>query len=122
MVVLVLRELCLTSKQIAIDISSRSIPLIILILILGNLDLVVYQYFMYKLSHVTGNSPSLINRRRRMTEKIISWSISTKVWDGARIKLTIPESAVRLTTDYGIGPYIYNCFLQLHLSGYCSPL
>ena len=32
---------------------------------------------------------------RRMTIEIISWSISTKVWDRARIKLTTPGSAVR---------------------------
>ena len=32
---------------------------------------------------------------RRMTVEIISWSISTKVWDWTRIKLETPGSAVR---------------------------
>ena len=32
---------------------------------------------------------------RRMTEEIISWSISTKVWDRAGIELATPGSAVR---------------------------
>ena len=33
-----------------------------------------------------------------MTVEIISWSISTKVWDRAGIELTTPGSAVRLTS------------------------
>ena len=32
---------------------------------------------------------------RRMTVEIISWSISTKVWDQAQIELVTPGSAVR---------------------------
>ena len=35
---------------------------------------------------------------RRKTIEIISWSISTKVWDRAGIKLATPGSAVRLTS------------------------
>ena len=47
---------------------------------------------------------------RRMTVEIISWSISTKVWDRARIELTTPGSAVRHAsvdrhvTDYATWP------------------
>ena len=33
-----------------------------------------------------------------MTIEIISWSISTKVWDRAGIKLVTPGSAVRLAS------------------------
>ena len=36
--------------------------------------------------------------RRRMTIEIISWSISTKVWDRVGIKLATPGSAFRLTS------------------------
>ena len=35
---------------------------------------------------------------RRMTVEIISWSISTKVWDWAGIELATPGSAVRLAS------------------------
>ena len=35
---------------------------------------------------------------RRMTVEIISWSISTKVWDRAGIELATPGSAVRYTS------------------------
>ena len=35
---------------------------------------------------------------RRMTIEIISWSISTKVWDRAGIELATPGSAVRLAS------------------------
>ena len=35
---------------------------------------------------------------RRMTVEIISWSISTKVWDRAGIELATPGSAVRLAS------------------------
>ena len=35
---------------------------------------------------------------RRMTVEIISWIISTKVWDRAGIKLATPGSAVRLAS------------------------
>ena len=35
---------------------------------------------------------------RRMTVEIISWSISTKIWDRAGIKLATPGFAVRLTS------------------------
>ena len=33
-----------------------------------------------------------------MTVEVISWSISMKVWDRARIELTTPGSAVRLAS------------------------
>ena len=50
----------------------------------------------------------------RMTVEIISWSISTKVWDWTRIKLATPGSAVRLAsvarhlTDCATRPGKYN--------------
>ena len=42
---------------------------------------------MHILSLVTENKPSWINGRRKMTVEIISWSISTRVCDQARIEL-----------------------------------
>ena len=57
------------------------------------------QYCVHILSLVTDNNPSWINRRRRMTMKIISWSISRKLWDQARIDLETIGSAVGLPTD-----------------------
>ena len=39
-----------------------------------------------------------------MTEEIISQSISTKVWNWARIELSTPGSAVRLVTNCTTGP------------------
>ena len=39
-----------------------------------------------------------------MTVKIISQSISMKVWDQARIKLATPGSAVGFATDCSTGP------------------
>ena len=44
---------------------------------------------------------------RRMTVDIISWSISTKVWDQARMKLVTPGSAVRLA--YSIARHVTDC-------------
>ena len=43
---------------------------------------------------------------RRMTVEIISWSISTKVWDRVGIKLATPGSAVRLTS---VARHITDC-------------
>ena len=43
-----------------------------------------------------------------MTEEIISWSISTKVWDQAGIELTTPGSAVGLATDCATGRSLNN--------------
>ena len=49
-----------------------------------------------------------------MTVEIVSWSISTKVWDRAGIELATPESAVRLAsvarhaTDCAV---IFNCVI-----------
>ena len=37
-----------------------------------------------------------------MTVEIISWLISTKVWDQAGVQLVTPGSAVRLVTEPGI--------------------
>ena len=37
---------------------------------------------------------------KRMTVEIISWSISTKVWDWAGIKLAAPGSAGYVCTKY----------------------
>ena len=41
---------------------------------------------------------------RRLTVEIISWSISTKVWNQAGIKLGAPESSVRHITDCATRP------------------
>ena len=38
---------------------------------------------------------------RRMAVEIISWSISTKVWDRAGIELTTPGSAVSFASHMG---------------------
>ena len=43
---------------------------------------------------------------RRMTVEIISWSVSTKVWDRARIELATPGSAVRLAS---VARHVTNC-------------
>ena len=45
----------------------------------------------------------------RMTVEIISWSISTKVWDRAGIKLATPGSAVRLTS---VAKHVTDCAMQ----------
>ena len=47
-----------------------------------------------------------ISRRRRMTVEIISWSISTKVWDRTGIELETPESAVRHAS---VARHVTNC-------------
>ena len=54
---------------------------------LCKLEQAVNQYFVHILSPVTC--------KPFLKEWIISWSISTKVWDRVGIKLTIPGSAVR---------------------------
>ena len=41
-----------------------------------------------------------------MTVEIISWSISTKVWDRAGIELATPGSAVRLAS---VARYVPQC-------------
>ena len=41
-----------------------------------------------------------------MTKEIISWSISTKVWDQAGIELATPGSAVRLAS---VARHVTNC-------------
>ena len=46
---------------------------------------------------------------RRMTVEIISWSISTKVWDRAGIKLATPGSAVRHTS---VARHITDCAMR----------
>ena len=43
---------------------------------------------------------------RRMTVEIISWSISTQIWDQAGIELTTPGYAVRLTP---VVPHVIDC-------------
>ena len=45
-----------------------------------------------------------------MTVEIISWSIFTKVWDRAGIKLTTPGSAVRLAS---VARYVTDCSTHL---------
>ena len=56
---------------------------------LGKLALAVNQYFVYVLSLVTDNSHSWISGREENGHRIISWSISVKVWDRAGIKLWV---------------------------------
>ena len=46
---------------------------------------------------------------RRMTVEIISWSISTKVWDRAGIELATPGSAVRLAS---VARHVTDCATQ----------
>ena len=52
---------------------------------------------------------------RRMTLEMISWPISTKVWDWTKIKLVTPGSAVRHAfvarnvTDWATWPSIFSC-------------
>ena len=56
---------------------------------LGKLEQAVNQYFVHILSLVTDNYPSWMIHSvegRRMTVQIISWSISTKVWERARFQ------------------------------------
>ena len=61
-------------------------------------------------STVAQTSVNDIAEGRRMTVEIISWSISTKVWDRTGIKLATPGSAVRYAsvarhvTDYAKRP------------------
>ena len=65
---------------------------------------------MHILSLVTDNN--LLNESaegRRMTVEIISWSISTKVWDRTGIKLATPESAVRHAS---VARHVTNCATQ----------
>ena len=47
---------------------------------------------------------------RRMTVEIISWSISTKVWDRAGIELATPGSAVRLAS---VARHVTDCATRL---------
>ena len=79
--------------------AGRSVQLTTLFPVLGKLEQAVNQYFLHILSLVTDN-PFLNDSAegRRMTVEIISRSISMKVWDGARIKLATPGSAVRLAS------------------------
>ena len=72
---------------------------------------------MHILSLVTDNNPSWMIHSaegRRMTVEIISWSISTKVWDRAGIELATPGSAVsfasvnRHVTDCATRPGIWS--------------
>ena len=48
-----------------------------------------------------------------MTLEIISQSISTEVWDWARIQLAIPGSAVGLAKDCATGLVCYVCDSKL---------
>ena len=59
------------------------------------------------LSLVTDNNPSWISGRRRMIVEIISWTISTKVWDRLGIKLGTSGSAVKL--NCATGPVTFAC-------------
>ena len=45
---------------------------------------------------------------RRMEVEIISWSISTKVWDQAGIEIVTPWSAARHITDCPTRPSLFN--------------
>ena len=42
-----------------------------------------------------------------MAVEIISWSISTKLWDQAQIELATPGSTIRHVTDCAKRPYFY---------------
>ena len=55
-------------------------------------------------SLVTDNNPSLISGRRSTAVEIISWPVSTKVWDQAGIELATPGSEVRCVTHCNNGP------------------
>ena len=66
-----------------------------------SIEQAVNQYFEHILSLVTDNDPSWMFHSaegRRMTVEIISWSISTKVWDRSGIELRTPRFAVRHTS------------------------
>ena len=62
---------------------------------LGKLEQAVYQYFVHNWQQPFLNDSA---EGRRITVEIISWSLSTKVWDRARIKLATPGSIVRLAS------------------------
>ena len=51
-----------------------------------------------------------------MTVEIISWSISTKVWDRAGIELATPESAVRLAS---VARHVTDCATRPGISYEC---
>ena len=93
----------LCPKSTAMVMAGRSVHLTTLFP--EKLKQAVNQYFVHILWPVIENNPSWMilsqgdsAEGRRMTVEIISWSISTKVWDRARIKLTTPGSAVRLAS------------------------
>ena len=52
---------------------------------------------------------------RRMTVEIISWSISTKVWDRAGIELATPGSAVRHAS---VARHVTDCTTRPGISRY----
>ena len=92
----------LRPKSTAMVIARRLVHLTTLFL-----EQAVNQYFMHTLSLVTENT--FLNdsaEGRRMTVEIISWSMSTKVWDRARIELATPGSAVRLAS---VARHVTNC-------------
>ena len=67
---------------------------------------------MHILSLVTDNNPSWMKGARRMTVEIISWSISTKVWDRAEIELATPGSAVSFASvTRHVTRFVQNKFL-----------
>ena len=73
---------------------------------LGKLEQAVNQYLVHILSLVAENNPAWMVHSaegRRMTTKIISWSISTKEWDRAIIEPATPGSAVRHASVGRIG-------------------
>ena len=52
-----------------------------------------------------------------MAVKIISQSISTKLWDRAAIKLATPGSAVRLVTDCAMSPVAWDSSFIVYIEG-----
>ena len=62
----------------------------------------VKPYFMHILSIVTDNNPSWMSGRMRIIVEIVSWSISTKVWDRAWIELATPGSVVYRLRERGL--------------------
>ena len=75
---------------------------------LGKLEQAVDKYFVHILFACNWQQPFLNDSAegRRMTLEIISWSISTKVWDRIGIELGTPGSAIRLAS---VARHITDC-------------
>ena len=94
---------CLTSQSTAMAMSGRSVHLTTLFSwasLTKRLTSTLCTYFPLYLTTTLLESAE----GRRMALEIISWSISSKVWDWAVIKLMTPGSAVRHITDCAMRP------------------